>query len=151
MNILQKTLKIAAANHKSLCPRLVLGVRIGLAGAKELGIAIPQKNKDILAIVETDGCFVSGVEASTACSLSHRTMRVQDIGKVAATFVIINTGEAIRVSPRQKVRERALLYAPEEKRRYFAMRIGYERMPVDELLNFQEVSLKTPIFIFIPH
>jgi len=135
----------SAARHKKLCPRVVLGVRIGLAGAEILGIQAPSRDKKLLVVVETDGCFVSGVEAATGCSVNHRTMRVVDYGKVAGTFVNVKTGQAVRITPRAGVRQQALEYAPEESLPYNAMLIGYQRMPLDKLLGVEEVHLSTPI------
>lgn len=143
--LLQKVLEQASEGHNKLCPRVVLGARIGLTGAEALGIDVPRKDKKLLIFVETDGCFVSGVEHATGCAVNHRTLRVVDYGKVAATFVNVKTSQAVRVAPRRGVRERAVEYAPEEKRRYFAMLKGYQRMPLDELLVFEDVVLSTPV------
>jgi formylmethanofuran dehydrogenase subunit E len=145
MNELQAILDLSSSWHKHLCPRQVLGARIGLAGAAALGLAIPRKDKRLLAIVETDGCFSSGVEAATGCSVRHRTLRVADYGKIAATFVDVKTGTAVRVAPQLDVRQKALAYAPEEKKHYFAQLVGYQRMPASELLSVQPVYLTTPI------
>jgi len=145
MTLIEQFLAESRSRHKSLCPRQVLGVRVGLAGADTLGMEVPRADKKLLVIVETDGCFVSGVEATTGCAVRHRTLRVEDYGKVAATFVDVATDRAIRVAPRLDVRQRALNYAPDEKGRYNAMLIGYQRMPTDELLSIEEVVLASPI------
>jgi len=145
MSNLQTILNLSSSWHKHLCPRQVLGARIGLAGAAALGLEGPRQDKRLLAIVETDGCFSSGVEAATACSVRHRTLRVADYGKIAATFVDVKTGTAVRIAPQLDVRQKALAYAPEEKKHYFAQLVGYQRMPDDELLAVQPVRLTTPI------
>jgi len=145
MNELEYFLAESLSRHKSLCPRQVLGVRIGLAGSDALGIDVPREDKKLLVIVETDGCFVSGVEVVTGCAVRHRTLRVEDYGKVAATFVDVESARAVRVAPRLDIRQRAKDYAPEEKRRYFAMLKGYQRMPVEELLSIDEVTLADPL------
>jgi len=145
MNELEYFLAESLSRHKSLCPRQVLGVRIGLAGSDALGIDVPREDKKLLVIVETDGCFVSGVEVVTGCAVRHRTLRVEDYGKVAATFVDVESARAVRVAPRLDIRQRAKDYAPEEKRRYFAMLKGYQRMPVEELLSIEEVTLADPL------
>jgi len=145
MNNLQTILDLSSSWHKHLCPRQVLGARIGLAGAAALGLEVPRQDKRLLAIVETDGCFTSGLEAATGCSVRHRTLRVADYGKVAATFVDVKTGTAVRVAPRLDVRQKALAYAPEEKKHYFAQLVGYQRMPKQALLTIQPVHLTTPI------
>jgi formylmethanofuran dehydrogenase subunit E len=145
MPTLQELLQITAAGHSHLCPRQVLGVRMGMAGAAFLDLDAPRTDKRLLVIVETDGCFVSGIEAATGAAVSHRTLVVQDYGKIAATFVDTKSGQAVRLAPRLEVRQRALDYAPHEPRHYFAQLYGYQVMPDDELFSIQAVVLKTPV------
>ena len=145
MNILEEILEESASRHKSLCPRQVLGSRVALAGAAAVNMDVPRDDKRLLVIVETDGCFVSGIETVTGCGVNHRTPRVEDYGKIAATFINVKTGEAVRVAPRLDVRQRARDYAPDEKRRYYAMLKGYQDMPEKELLTIEKVALTEPI------
>jgi formylmethanofuran dehydrogenase subunit E len=145
MLFLNDVLKISAARHSHLCPRQVLGARIGLAGAQALGFETPRSDKRLMVILETDGCFADGVEAATGCSVGHRTLRVEDYGKVAATFEDVKTGQAVRIAPALDVRQRAYAYAPDEKRHYFAQLAAYQLMPDNELLSIQEVILSTPV------
>lgn len=138
---LSELLRISTRHHSHLCPRQVLGVRIGLAGVAAVGLVPPVQGRRLLVIVETDGCFVDGVLAAAPCSVGKRTLRVEDYGKVAATFVDVTTERALRIAPRLDVRERALAYAPGESRRYFAQLAGYQNMPDDELLSVEPVQL----------
>ncbi len=142
---LQTLLKLSAKRHKHLCPRQVIGVRLGLAGASALNIEVPQKKKRLLTIVESDGCFSDGVEVATGCTVGHRTLRVEDYGKIAATFVDTKLGRAVRVAPRLNIREKARQYAPFQEKRYFAQLEGYQLMPLEELVFIEEVQLITPI------
>lgn len=139
---IQALLEISSARHSHLCPRQVLGVRMALAGAAALGMDVPRKDKKLLVIAETDGCFIDGVEVAAGVAVGRRTLRVEDYGKVAATFINVKSGEAIRLAPRGDVRERARIYAPEEARHYFAQLYGYQRMPADALFSFTRVVLK---------
>jgi formylmethanofuran dehydrogenase subunit E len=142
---LETLLRTTAARHDHLCPRQVLGVRIGLAGANALGLTLPRKDKRLLVITETDGCFVDGIEVTTGVSIGHRTLRVIDFGKIAATFVDTRDQRAIRVSPQLDVRSKASLYAQHETCPYEAQLIAYETMPTQELLSIKEVVLSTPL------
>lgn len=142
---LTQLLAATAARHSHLCPRQVLGVRIGLAGAAALGLELPRRDKRLLAIVETDGCFADGIEVATGCTVGHRTLRVEDYGKVAATFVDAMTELAVRIAPRPDVRPRAAAYAPDEPRRYFQQLRGYQLMPDAELLSIEPVQLVQPV------
>lgn len=145
MNHLEMTLNKSASRHRHLCPRQVLGARIGLAGAAALSLLLPRTDKRLLIILETDGCFADGLEAATGCTVGHRTLKVVDYGKVAATFVDVKTEQAIRVAPQLDVREKAWRFAPDEVRHYFAQLVGYQQMPDEELLTIQPVQLNTPV------
>lgn len=145
MNLFEEALQDSISRHRRLCPRQVLGIRVGLAGAAALGLTVPREDKRLLVIVETDGCFVSGVEAATGCTAGHRTLRVEDFGKVAALFADVETGATVRVAPRLDVRQRAYDYAPGETRRYFAQMQGYQVMPEEELLSVERVELNVPV------
>lgn len=145
MKNLHTLLDSSASRHTHLCPRQVLGVRLGLAGAAALEIDVPQRDKHLLAILETDGCFADGVEVATGCTVGHRTLRVEDYGKIAATFVDIKHMRAIRVAPQLDIRDKAHRYAPHQKKRYFAQLEAYQVMPNEELVFIEEVILTTPI------
>lgn len=142
---IQPLLEKSMQDHDHLCPRQILGVRIGLAGMKALGFSKPPQKKQLLIIVETDGCFVDGVIAATECTVGHRTLRVEDYGKVAATFVDIQSGQAVRIAPALNIREKASARISEEHRHYFAQMQAYQTMPDEEMFTIQEVSLTTPV------
>ncbi len=139
---LAELLQRSSARHDHLCPRQVLGVRIGLAGMAALGWSVPVSKEVGLVIIETDGCFADGIQVATGAAVGHRTLRIVDLGKIAATFADLNSGAAVRVSPDRSVRTRACEYAPGESRRYFAQLEGYQRMPDDRLLQVQAVRLQ---------
>lgn len=142
---LQELLNRSSARHSHLCPRQVLGVRMALAGAACLGLSLPRTDKSLLVIAETDGCFVDGIEVAAGVSVGHRTLRIEDYGKVAATFISVMAGKAVRLAPRQAVREDAQQYAPEEEQQYFAQLHGYQVMPDDALFSVRAVTLAQPV------
>ncbi len=145
MNDLRELLENSSRSHGHLCPRQILGVRIGLRGLSELQLEPNHGNKRLLVIAETDGCFVDGMRAATNCAVGHRTLRVEDYGKAAATFVDTQTGRAVRVAPVTDIRQRAYAYAPDEPRHYFAQMTAYQIMPDDEMFTVTEVQLTASI------
>jgi formylmethanofuran dehydrogenase subunit E len=134
-----------ATRHSHLCPRQILGLRMALAGGSALGLDLPRQDKEMLVIAETDGCFVSGLEVAAGVAVGHRTLRIVDYGKIAATFANTSTGQAVRIAPRPDVRLHAQEYAPGEKRHYFAQLYGYQRMPDDVLFSITPVVLAPPV------
>lgn len=131
--------------HSHLCPRQVLGVRIGLTGLSLLGLEASRCDKRLMVIIESDGCFADGIEAATCCSVGHRTLRIEDYGKIAASFVDVNTEQAFRIIPQADVRQKAGVFAVNESRHYFAQLVAYQSMPAEELLTIQEVRLVIPV------
>lgn len=131
----------SSALHKHLCPRQVLGVRMGLQIATLLGLELPQSDKRLLTFVETDGCFADGISVATGCWLGRRTLRLMDYGKTAATFVDTKTDVAIRFWPHPGSRDRSGDYAPDEQSRWHTMLEAYQVMPADELLCWRHVDL----------
>jgi formylmethanofuran dehydrogenase subunit E len=144
-NRLQALLAQSAALHAHLCPRQVLGVRMGLHAAGLLDLDLPQRDKRLLTIVETDGCFADGIAVATGCWLGHRTLRCVDHGKVAATFVDTRSGAAVRIHPSDGSRRRAAHYAPTAADRWHAYLEGYQVMPAPELLVAERVRLACPV------
>ncbi len=142
---LQQLLEKSSQNHNHLCPRQILGVRMGLAGMRALGLEPNHGSKRLLVILETDGCFADGVAAATDCTVGHRTLRVEDYGKAAATFVDTKTGKAVRVAPTSDVRQQAYEYCRDEARHYFAQMQAYQIMPDEKLLTIGEVQLGIPV------
>lgn len=146
--LLEALLQISAERHKHLCPRQVLGVRIGLRGLRELELSgcdsrhrFANKGKRLLTIVETDGCGLDGIAVATDCEVGRRTLRVLDYGKVAATLVDTRSGHAVRVSPSAASRALARDYAPEAPSHWHAYLSAYQIIPDQELLHVQEVAL----------
>lgn len=141
MTPIEELLRQSATLHHHLCPRQVLGVRIGLCGANALSLDAPRCDKRLVVFMETDGCGADGVSVASGCWVGRRTMRVFDYGKMAATFVDTLTGQAARVVPRPGIREAAWRYAPTAPDRWTAQLKGYQLLPEVELLLIQPVIL----------
>ncbi len=146
---LSDLLKQSSARHDHLCPRQVLGVRMGLAGMAAIGVEAPMPHKDALVIIEADGCFADGIEVATGATVGHRTLRVMDFGKIGAVFANIKTSKMIRLAPQLDIRERAHLFSPDVKNKYYAQLKGYRVMPETELFSFREVSLEPALEVIL--
>ncbi len=146
-DLLPRLLAATAAQHHHLCPRQVLGVRVGLLAGSLLDLVVPQPHhsKQLLTIVETDGCFATGVSIATGCFVGRRTLRVEDYGKLAATCIDTRSGIAWRIVPRLDARTQAAHYAPHLSPRWKQQLYAYQHMPTDHLLQAQHVTLTTPL------
>lgn len=141
MSNLDQLLAETSARHDHLCPRQVLGVRMGLYAASLLKLDLPQNDKRLFTFVETDGCFADGLAVATGCSLGHRTMRLMDFGKVAATFVDTKTDTAIRIYPHPLARVNAAECRPNARSRWHAQLEAYQELSFDDMFLWQAVTL----------
>ncbi len=141
MSILQSLLEESAAHHNHLCPRQVLGVRMGLLAGNLLGIDVPQTNKLMYTFVESDGCGMGGIETATGCKVRRRTMHVLDFGKLAATFVGLENGRSLRIFPHPQARAKANAALPDVHGRWQRQLQAYQFLPDDDLFIVQPVQL----------
>jgi len=71
-----------------------------MSGLKRIGILDPKgaDRKKLMVFVEIDRCCTDGIMALTGCKPGKRTMKIRDYGKMAATFINLETGKAVRVA-----------------------------------------------------
>ncbi len=131
----------AERHHNHLCPRQVLGARMGMYAGELLGLEFPQSDKRVFCFVETDGCLTDGIAVATGCWWGSRTMRLVDYGKTAATFIDTHTQRGLRITPLITARQRACAYAPDAPDKWHAQLHAYQIMPTCELLYAQHVKL----------
>lgn len=146
---LDAALARSAALHHHLCPRQVLGARMGLYAGALLGLDLPRADKRLFTFVETDGCFADGVAAATGCWLGRRTLRLIDYGMVAATFVDTQSEQAIRVWPHPLARQQAAAYVPAAQSRWHAQLAAYQSLPTATLLCARPVVLTVSLAAII--
>ncbi len=145
----ESLLRQSASLHRHLCPRQVLGVRLGMCAARRFAPLLPQKNKRMLAMVEMDGCFADGVSVATGCSMGHRTMRLSDEGKIAATFidtvVAARENSALRIYALPDLRARAADFARGAPSRWHAYLSAYQHLADEEMFGITPVQLNFDI------
>lgn len=141
MASLAQLLEQSASRHTKLCPRQVLGVRMGLLAGQVLGLNVPNAGKRLISLIETDGCAADGVSAATGCTVGNRRLRIIDFGKVAAVFVDTRCDQAIRIIPRQGIRAAAQRQVPGAKSRWHAQLEAYQLMSDTDLLAVEQVRL----------
>lgn len=129
--------------HGHLCPGQVLGVKMSILGLRTIGINDPrgEDRKKIIVFVEMDRCATDAVQSVTGCSLGHRTMKFMDYGKMAAAFINLKTGKAVRIVAKEEAREGAAKYCPGIKEKYAAQLEAYRIMPDEELFDLKWVTV----------
>ena len=143
MHEFETLLHESAAIHGHLCPGQVLGVRMSMLGLKSIGADDPKgrDRKSIMVFVEMDRCATDAVQSVTGCSLGKRTMKFMDYGKMAATFLNLKTGKAVRIVAREEARNSARECFPEETDPYAAQIAAYKILPDAELFSAADVHV----------
>lgn len=147
MKTLKDCLEEAVAFHGESCPGQVIGTRMAIIGCREIGIQDPKskaERKKIIVYVEMDRCASDAIMAVTGCRVGKRTVKIVDYGIMAATFVNVETGKAVRVRARESSRTLTAKYAPHVLEKYNQQREAYKVMPDSELFEIQEVHVQIP-------
>src|SRR5438874_5845259 len=98
---LAEYLELATRAHGHLCAGQVLGVRLAMLGLRELGIDDPiAERKRLVTYVEIDRCVTDAVAVVANCRLGKRALKFRDWGKVAATFVDLQTAAPFASPPK---------------------------------------------------
>jgi formylmethanofuran dehydrogenase subunit E len=98
-----ETLVAEAGNfHGDICAGISIGTRMTMCGLKRIGISDPKgaDRKKLMVFVEIDRCTTDAIMALTGCKPGKRTMKIRDYGKMAATFINLESGKAVRVVTR---------------------------------------------------
>jgi len=142
MKTLDEYLTLAEKAHGHLCAGQVLGVRLAMLGLRELGIADPVKErKRLVTYVEIDRCVTDAVALVAHCRLGKRALKFYDWGKVAATFVDLQTGRAIRIAAKESSKQRAREMFPELDKEH-GQQQAYRVLPDEELFEKQWVRVE---------
>jgi formylmethanofuran dehydrogenase subunit E len=157
---LDELLLEAERAHGHLCAGQVLGVRMAMLGLRMLGLPDPRADRDarkrIVTFVEIDRCATDAIAVVTACRLGKRALKFRDWGKMAATFVDLGPGaalkppqpdysgsHAVRIAALETSKARAAELYPElaATDKNAAQMRAYRELPEEELFSTQWVQV----------
>ena len=146
MKSLDEYLRDAEKAHGHLCAGQVLGVRLAMLGLQKLGIDDPhgKDRKRLVTFVEIDRCATDAVGVVTGCRLGKRALKFRDWGKVAATFVDVTNGKAIRIAAKESSKALAHRIHPEIASKNEQQMLAYREMSDDDLFATQWVKVELP-------
>jgi len=146
MRSLDEYLLEAEHAHGHLCAGQVLGVRLAMLGLEKLGIEDPRGNKEdrkrLVTFAEIDRCATDAISLVTGCRLGKRALKFRDWGKMAATFVDLSTGKAIRIAAKESSKTLARAMHPEIESKNQQQMLAYREMPEDDLFTQQWVKVE---------
>lgn len=144
MEALDDLLKLAEQAHGHLCAGQILGVRMAMLGCARLGVDEPRgkDRKRLVTFVEIDRCATDAIGVVTGCKLGKRALKFRDWGKMAATFIDLPSGRALRIAAKESSKQRAKeLYPTIENKNQQQMR-AYREMPDEELFAEEWVEVR---------
>lgn len=143
MESLDELLRKAEIAHGHLCAGQVLGVRMAMLGCQRLGIAEPRGSdrKRLVTYIEIDRCATDAIGVVTGCRLGKRALKFRDWGKMAATFVDLATGRAIRIVALESSKQRARELYPQIADKNQQQMKAYREMGDAELFGEQWVEV----------
>ncbi len=146
MKTLEGYLEDAAQAHGHLCAGQVLGVRLAMLGLRKLGLEDPEgaDRKRIVTFVEIDRCATDAVMVVTGCRLGKRALKFRDWGKMAATFVDVETGKAVRVVAKESSKDLARTLHPEITDKNKQQMLAYREMTDEQMFHTQWVHVELP-------
>jgi formylmethanofuran dehydrogenase subunit E len=141
MKPIDELLEEAKVAHGHLCAGQVLGVRMALHGLQLLGIEDPRgrDRKRLVTFVEIDRCATDAIGVVTGCRLGKRALKFRDWGKMAATFVDLESKKAVRVAARESSKDVARQRYPQIENKNEQQMLAYREMSDDELFATQWV------------
>src|SRR3984957_26091 len=146
MNSLDEYLRDAEHAHGHLCAGQVLGVRLAMLGLQKLGIDDPRgkDRKRLVTFVEIDRCATDAVAVVPVFRLCKRALIFRDWEKVAATFVDVNSGKAIRIAAKESSKALARQMHPEIADKNQQQMLAYREISDDDLFTTQWVRVALP-------
>jgi formylmethanofuran dehydrogenase subunit E len=143
---LDEYLREAEQAHGHLCAGQVLGVRLAMLGLEKLGIDDPRgkDRKRLVTFVEIDRCATDAIAVVSGCRLGKRALKFRDWGKMAATFVDVSTGKAIRIAAKESSKALARSMHPEIESKNQQQMLAYREMAEDDLFTKQWVKVDLP-------
>ncbi len=146
MKTFDELLRDAEVAHGHLCAGQVLGVRLAMLGLELLAINDPhgKDRKRLITFVEIDRCATDAVAVVTGCRLGKRALKFRDWGKVAATFVDLASGRAVRVCARESSKSLARQMHPEIENKNQQQMLAYREISNEDLFTVQWVKVFLP-------
>lgn len=122
---------------------------MAMLGCRLIGIQNPHKEvKKLIVYVEMDRCTADSVAHVTGVRLGRRSLKHKDYGIMAATFLNLETGKAIRIVSTEESRDLAPAYAPGVSPKAQQQLEAYKSMPDSVLFKVQEVDVNISEFDF---
>jgi formylmethanofuran dehydrogenase subunit E len=143
--------------HGHLCAGQILGVRMAMLACQRLGVEdprgrmTPKDRKRLVTFVEIDRCATDAIAVVTGCRLGKRALKFRDWGKMAATFLDLQSPlhtegkapvyKAIRIAALESSKARARELYPHIENKNAQQMLAYRELPDADLFSEQWVRV----------
>ena len=143
MQTFEALLREAEIAHGHLCAGQILGVRMAMLGCQRLGVDDPKgaDRKRLVTFVEIDRCATDAIAVVTGCRLGKRSLKFRDWGKMAATFLDLQSDRAIRIAALESSKQRARELYPQIENKNQQQMLAYRELPDEDLFSEQWVHV----------
>ena len=143
MDSFDELLKQAETAHGHLCAGQILGVRMAMLGCERLGLGDPRgkDRKRLVTYIEIDRCATDAIGVVTGCRLGKRALKFRDWGKMAATFVDLESGRALRIAALESSKALARQMYPEMENKNQQQMRAYREMADSDLFSEEWVRV----------
>ena len=146
MEAFDELLRQAEIAHGHLCAGQILGVRMAMLACRLLQVDDPRgaERKKLVTFIEIDRCATDAIGLVTGCRLGKRSLKFRDWGKMAATFLNLSTGKAVRIVALENSRELARERFPAIENKARQQSLAYRELTDDELFRVAWVAVDLP-------
>ena len=131
MRTFREDVERAAAYHGHLCSGQCIGVKMARLGLKMVDVDPDLNPKSIYVFVECDRCPADAIGIVTGTRIGKRTLHALDFGKVAATFINLDTNKAVRI-------QRHTRRHPKDGEDMITF---YEKLPDEDIFKVENVQV----------
>jgi formylmethanofuran dehydrogenase subunit E len=142
---LEEILEKAVDFHGHLGPFLVLGIRMGFIGLRELGVERGNPKLRVTVMTKPSvpfSCVVDGIQAATTCTVGNRRLKLQNSQKdIVAKFQILEGNKitvAVNLAKQEELKKRLSKQASSQEIEIIAR--GVISMPERELFKVKKLT-----------
>lgn len=153
---MENTLKELISFRGGAEPGVAYGLKM-VQAAKDFLKIRDLKKADLYVIIESSRCLPDAIEFLTGCTIGNGRLIIKDYGKMAASFIDLNTKRAVRVTIVPEFQRRDIAHSRrsvslKQQRKFGQITTHHARhafeilkIPTKELLRVQKIKLMEPV------
>lgn len=153
---MENTLKELISFRRGAEPGVAYGLKM-VQAAKDFLKIRDLKKADLYVIAETSRCLPDAIEFLMGCTVGNGRLLIKDYGKMAASFIDLNTKRAVRVTVIPEFQRKDIAHSKRsvslrQQRKFGKIKTHHARhaleilkIPAKELLRVHKIKLTEPV------